>query len=188
MLWPIAIALASAIAVAVADQSPPARTGQILAFVACLVILEAQQAPVTQRWTWHIFNAMGDAEYLRGATPEGGAYDDLLAALPRDDAVAIWVQRPELVDYHDHRVFDLRGPRAARLRGSSKLAEVLSRTRAKWLLYEDDGAYDARAHASFGYRWLCPPHVAVCSDALERIVLERPTVSQRAGVRVIALR
>src|SRR5262249_22175758 len=111
----------------------------VLALCSIVVVSEGQSALKRNvGWAWRAWDLLFDVEYARHAAPEGGSYEQLLARVPHGDNVAVWVARPELLDYAQHRIVDLRTPRVARLRDSEKLAEVVSGAHAGWLLIEDD--------------------------------------------------
>lgn len=185
-MWPVAIASLGALAIALAHH-PSARTCFVAIVLATIVVHESFSGPLTTRWRWREFLRLADVEFVRHAAPEGGAYGSLLASIPAGDTVAVWVTRPELLDYTRHRIFDLRTPRIAPLRDSERFDQLLAATHARWLLVERDDAYFARVRASALYGLLCPRGTASCSDSLERLFLDRPSVAQSGDVRVIAL-
>jgi hypothetical protein len=123
------------------------------------------------RWVRRYADLLANIEYLRHAprTPEPDRYASLLARVPAGATVAVWVNRPETLDVARHRIVDLRGPRVARLRGTSGFAPFVAGTRAEYLLIEDDhltlahGAVDELAA-------LAQRHAVAASSAQIRLV------------------
>ena len=135
--WPIAVGGVMIVAIAAAHRREVPAIALVLSAFALLVIHDAQAATGrTTSWSWRTYDMMFDVEYARHAAPEGGGYDQLLAPVPRDETVAVWVGRPELLDYAAHRIVDLRTPRVART--GDRIGAVVTASRARWLLVEDD--------------------------------------------------
>jgi hypothetical protein len=140
LYWPLAIAGFLALAIAFAPRRELAPVALVLSLFACALVADAQAATARAKsWSWRAYDWMGDVEYARHSAPEGGAYDQILTRVPPGDTVAVWVSRPELLDYARHRLIDLRTPRVARWRESGdRLARLVEAAHAHWLLLEDD--------------------------------------------------
>lgn len=140
LYWPLAIAGFIALAISLAPRRELAGVAFVLALLACVIVGDAQAATGrTTSWSWRSYDWMADVEYARHTAREGGDYDRALEPVPSGETVAVWVARPELLDYARLRVIDLRTPRIARLRESGdRLARLVTASRARWLLVEDD--------------------------------------------------
>jgi hypothetical protein len=139
LYWPIAIAVfvAFAVAVAAAPKQELGSLALVVALFACVLVRDGQVASGYDRsWRFRVYELFADVAYARQASPEGGAYTRVLEPVPTGDVVAVWVARPELLDYGRVRVIDLRAPRAARDR--SALDRLVAASGARWLLLEDD--------------------------------------------------
>lgn len=198
-LWPVVIAALVVLVSTIAQRRALDLLALVLAILVCVVIVEARVATKrSQSWSRRYDDLMLEVEYARHAAPEGRGYETLLARVPAGASVAVWVSRPELLEYAHHRIIDLRTPRAARLRvhsweprSPSKLDRLVTASRAHWLLVEDDDAYMARADASWVYRLSCPleQHRSErCRDTLEAIADRGATVASSGNARLVELR
>jgi hypothetical protein len=161
---PLAIAAVAVLAIAAAPRRELPAIGLVISLVAVVFVHDAQAA--TGRltsWSWRAYDLLFDVEYARHAAPEGGDYERVLEHVPREDAIAVWVARPELLDYARHRIVDVRTPRAARDR--NRVAQLVVATHARWLLVEDD----------------VPP-------ALDTFAKQHQAVTDADGVRLVELR
>jgi len=164
LYWPLAIAAVTVLTIAAAPRRELPAIGLVLSLIAIVFVHDAQAA--TGRltsWSWRAYDLLFDVEYARHAAPEGGDYEHVLERVPHDEAIAVWVARPELLDYARHPIVDVRTPRAARDRG--RVAQLVTATHARWLLVEDD----------------VPP-------ALDALVKQHEVVSDATGVRLVDLR
>ncbi|MGE5184462.1 MAG: hypothetical protein ACM31C_20470 [Acidobacteriota bacterium] len=137
--WPLAVGGLVAVAIALAARREPPAIALVLSLLALVFVHQAQAATGRYTsWSWRAYDLGFDVEAARHALPEGGSYERLLAPVPRDAIVAVWVTRPELLDYAANRIVDLRTPRVAKLRDPDRFAELVSASHARWLLLEDD--------------------------------------------------
>lgn len=182
LLWPIAVAACVVLVIAVARRRELGRLASVLAALGCVLLYDGQTA-IHSAWSSRYYELLGDVEYARHFAPEGGAYDAVLAPARRGEIVAVWVARPELLDYAQHRIVDLRTPRVAPLRFTDRFARLVEASRARWLLVERD---DAVSERSWLDRLRCNAGQP-CSDELEALVLRHRLVAQRDGVRLVEL-
>jgi hypothetical protein len=197
LVWPLAITAGLIIAVAIARRSTLAAGGMI-ASIACMVLIhEGRESGGRQRWTRRYLELAANIEYVRHsgmAAPVTGGYAALLAGVPRDATVALWVTRPERLDYGAHRFVDLRTPRVAPLRVHrwdahvSKLEKILVAAGAEYLLLEVDDRTNERVLGGSLYRFMCVPYAPACADDLEVLALQHPIVAAGDGLRLIKLR
>jgi hypothetical protein len=160
----------------------------------CVFVYEGREAPGRLRWSRRLAAAATNIEALQ-RPPGAGAdpYASLLASVPPDAVVAVWVAAPERLDYAHHRIIDLRTPAGARLRvqrwepHASKLPPLLAQLSAAFLLIEGDDADVQRTQSNLLYRYLCRRPRALCADDLEAIALQHRTIAEQAGVRLIDL-
>jgi hypothetical protein len=134
---PLAIAAVAVLAIAAAPRRELPAIGLVISMLAVVFVHDAQAA--TGRltsWSWRAYDLLFDVEYARHAAPEGGDYERVLERVPSHEAIAVWVARPELLDYARHRIIDVRTPRAARDR--DRVGQLVEATHAHWLLVEDD--------------------------------------------------
>ncbi|MBA3454810.1 MAG: hypothetical protein H0T42_17110 [Deltaproteobacteria bacterium] len=175
----------------------------------CLVsLMRAQDETVRANWhnrfkKWltsaRLSNAVGQ---IAGAEP----YAKLLAEAPAGAAVLSWVDRPELIDYSTHEIYDLRVPRLAKnLRKfswaptGSPLLSYRASTGARYLLLQSDRLRDKRSRDSNFYSLWCwggrPDSVnspyahrpVECADALEQELLNHRVVRAIDNVYLIDL-
>jgi hypothetical protein len=116
----------------------------------------------------------------------------MFAAIPPGDIVAVWVSRPDTLDYARHRIIDLRTPRTAALRvsdpGDPRLARLLVATHARWLVLERDDSFLARSRATTLRAAVCSRPYPWCGDSLDALAASHRVAMQDAGVLVISLR
>ncbi len=137
LYWPLAIAAVTVLVIAAAPRRELPVIGIVLSLLTVVFVHDAQAASGRlTSWSWRAYDLLFDVEYARHAAPEGGDYEHVLERVPREDAIAVWVARPELLDYARHRVVDVRTPRAARDR--DRVAPLVDAVQARWLLVEDD--------------------------------------------------
>jgi hypothetical protein len=194
-LWPLAIAAALALAVEIARNRKVTTAALLVSLLAAVFIHEGRTASGRRRWVRRYLTLAENIEHLRTAreaAPVSGGYAPLLRDVPAGAVVAVWVARPERLDYAaPHRVIDLRTPRAAWIRRDHPFARgapldaLLAHVRADFLLLEDDGRTAARS-ARFGP--LCATVPAFCTDDLESLALRHRTVAAAGGIRLLDLR
>jgi hypothetical protein len=147
-LWPIALAYIAKLVVELArgDAAPPA-TAFVVALLAAVWIYDGRDTAGRARWSHRYSDLVFGIDYLHGVgdrAPAGGSYDRALAAIPDGATVAVWVARPEQLDYHAHAIVDLRTPRWAHLRkpddAHHELAALIAKTGADYLVVEHDDA------------------------------------------------
>jgi hypothetical protein len=197
LIWPLAITAGLIVAVAIARHSTAAPAAMIAAIACTVLIHEGRESGGRQRWTRRYLELAASIEYVRHSgieAPVAGGYADLLAGVPRDATVALWVTRPERLDYAAHRFVDLRTPRVAPLRvhrwdtHTSKLAQILEASGADYLLLETDDRTNERILGGSLYRFMCQPYAPACADDLEILALQNPIVAAGDGLRLIKLR
>jgi len=193
-LWILTIAAVVVLVVEVSRRRELDRLAFGVVIVLSLIVWEARSEPGRGRWSWRYYELMHDVEYTRHASTEGGAYAEVLATVPAGDRIAVWVTRPELLDYARYKVIDLRTPRAAKLRdpigSDSRLRRLVHASRARWLLFEVDEGYHNRRPGSRLHELLCPrgSREDWCTDALERIMRDHPVVASQHGIALFELR
>jgi len=167
----------------------------ITALVLGVFLQEGREAPGRLRWSRRLAAAATDIEALRRPPGDGAErYAELLASVPPDATVAVWVAEPERLDYARHRIIDLRTPAGARLREfrwaahASALAPLLAQLPAAFLLIEADDAHVQRVQTDLLYRFVCQTERPICADDLEAIALGRPIAAQRDRLRLVDLR
>lgn len=196
LVWPIAIA-AGLVAAIELSRALTLTTGALLgSLVAMLLVHEGREASGRARWTRRYLDLAANIEYVRHAgqrAPVAGGYAAVLRHAPAGATVALWVTRPERLDYARHHFVDLRTPRGARLRvhrwdtHTSRLAQLLAATHAQYLLLETDDRATERIHKSWLERFVCTTWTPACADDLEALALEHPVVASDRGVRLIDL-
>jgi hypothetical protein len=193
VLWAVAAAIVVVLIVEVARRSVLDRLAFALVMVMCLLTYEGRVSPGRIGWAWRYAEMMYDVEYTRHAAPVGGSYQSLLAQVPAGQRVAIWVTRPELIDYAARDVVDVRTPRVSRLREplakDRRFAKLLDASGARWLLFERDDAYYRAPPPSELALALCPRGSTShwCTDALEALVLEGRVAASDANVVLVEL-
>lgn len=147
LYWPLAIAAFIGLVTAVAAQHELGALALMLALLACVLVRDGQTATgADHSWRTRVFDLLTDVAYARDAAPEGGDYARVLEPVPAGDRVAVWVGRPELLDYARFQIIDLRAPRAAR--DTSAIGRLVTASDARWLLLEDEApaVLDTLAH------------------------------------------
>lgn len=195
MLWVLAISALVLLVVHVARRRVLDRRAFAIIVVLALFAWEGRAAPGRIGWSWRYYELMFDVEYARHAAMPGGEYNDMLRMVPRGDRVAVWLTRPERIDYAIHDIVDLRTPRFARLRVAGapdqRMARVIKATRARWLLVERDDARIARARGNLVLDVLCRDReeaVPPCADTLELAAAQYRAVATRGNLQLFALR
>ena len=197
LLWPLGIAAALAGAIHLA-RALTLTTAAMIASIAVLALIhEGREATGRTKWTRRYLELAQSIEYVRHSgtdAPVAGGYAALLAKVPRGATVALWVARPERLDYRTHRFVDLRTPRAARLRvhrfdaHTSQFAELVAATGADYLLLEEDLRGALRVREDWLERFVCGAWSPACADDLEAIALDHPIIATDRGVRLVKLR
>ena len=193
-LWPVVIACVVVVAIELVRGRKLAVAQLLLSLAIAVVVTEAQVATGRTRWTRRALDLVAHVEYTRHASeaPVSGGYAGLLRQVPAGARVAIWIARPERLAYGDHEIFDLRTPRAARLRvhrwgaHASRLARLVAAAGARYLLIEDDDRHLARL-ADADYRTACATRIAVCDDDLEALAARGRVVATAPGLRLVEL-
>ncbi len=192
-LWPLAIAAGLVLAVELARNRKVTTAALLVSLFAAVFIYEGRATSGRQRWTRRYLSFAESVEYLRSAratAPVGGGYAPLLRGVPAGAVVAVWVTRPERLDYGaPYRILDLRTPRAAWMRPigpypRGALQRLLAHAGADFLLVEADDRSLARTR----YRALCAEAPLWCTDDLEALALTRPALAEAGGVRLLDLR
>lgn len=194
-LWPLAIAAALALAIEIARNRKVTTAALLVSLLAAVFIHEGRTASGRRRWVRRYLTFAENIEHLRTsreAAPVSGGYAPLLRDVPAGAVVAVWVARPERLDYAaPHRIIDLRTPRAAWMRRDHPLARgapldaLLAHVRADFLLLEADDRTAARAAR---FRALCITVPAFCTDDLESLALRHLTLAESGGIRLLDLR
>lgn len=193
-LWPVGIACVLIVAIEVVRGKKLAVASLIVSLAIAVLVTEAQIATGRTRWTRRAIDLVSNIEYTRHASeaPIVGGYGKLLREVPPGATVAIWLARPERLDYARHRIIDLRTPRVARLRvhrwgvHRSRLAELVTAAGAQYLLLETDDRHLARL-ADADYRTACATRIAVCDDDLEALATRGRVIATAPGLRLVAL-
>jgi hypothetical protein len=112
----------------------------VISLTIAVLVTEAQVATGRTRWTRRAIDLAGNIEYTRHVddAPTIGGYAALLAQVPAGATIAIWIARPERLDYAHHQIIDLRTPRVAPLRGKAQLTDLATAARVQYLLVELD--------------------------------------------------
>jgi hypothetical protein len=135
LLWAVAMAGIVVAGAALSSRQALTRAAMIVALLACILVVDARSEPGRRAWAWRAYDQMFDVQYARHIAAQGGGYGALVARVPAGERLAVWVARPELLDYSRNEIVDLRSPRVARV---TRLDKVLAATRARWLLVEVD--------------------------------------------------
>ena len=188
-VWPIVVSAGLAIGLgALRTATLDVRAAAlVLSLVAAVLIYDGRDAPGRVRWARHATELASDVAYLRDAypaAPAGNSYASLLAQVPAGATVAVWVARPESLDYARHRIRDLRGPRTATHRTA-----LLRSLHAEYLLFEDDHLPAERARRDLFYRLVCPETSteSLCTDDLQLIAQRNPLVATEGSSRLVRL-
>lgn len=193
MTWPIAIAFMVAIAIELARSRWSGPAALITSLALCVLLLEGRDAPGRLRWSRRMTELVtGIGAVQRPPGPGAEPYGAVLAGAPRGSTVAVWVSEPERLDYARYRIYDLRTPAGARLRGigarrGPRLADVLSAVSASYLLLEADDARVPQVRRDVIVRLVCDAWPAGCTDELDDLARRHRVVAQRAGVQLIEL-
>jgi hypothetical protein len=195
LVWPIAIAFGITLVIELAQSRRSSAAAFITLLVLCVLLQEGREAPGRLRWSRRLAAMATNIEALQRPPGDGAApYAELLANVPPGATVALWVAKPERIDYARHRFVDLRTPAGARLREfrwaahTSRLAPLLAQLSAAFLLVEADDARVLRTQTDLLYRFACQTPRPICADDLEAIALDHRVIAERAGVRLIDLR
>jgi hypothetical protein len=198
LLWPIAIAGGLALVIAIARNPKLTTAALLVTLFAAVLLYEARTTAGRRRWTRRYFAFAENIEYVRHVrelAPVGGGYAPLLRDVPAGAVVAVWVTRPERLDYGAaYRIVDLRTPRAAWLRALRPYPHVpaverlLAHVRADFLLLEADDRGAARAARAARIPAACRGVPAWCIDDLEALALRRPLAAEAPGLRLSDLR
>jgi hypothetical protein len=195
LTWPIAIGFAIALVIELARSRAAGAAALVTALALCAVIYEGREAPGRLRWARRLATAASGIEYLqRPAGVADGVYAELLAKVPPDVIVAVWVSAPEQLDYASHRIIDLRVPVVARMRRHrsdsqrSQLEPLLAQLSAGFLLLEGDDLRLQRARNNLVYGAVCRTALAICADDLEVIAFDHRVVARRDNLELIELR
>jgi len=180
----------------------------VICLLICLFsVIRAQDATVRMNWHYRFKKWFLSARYA-SAVPRVAAvepYNLLLRELPEDAAVLSWVERPEVIDYAQRRVYDLRVPRLVNLRKFSwappgePLMLFRAMTGARYLLLQTDRLREKRELKSDLYELWCWPgrpdsqnspyfgRPVGCADPLEHEMLRHRIVRSIDNVHLIDL-
>lgn len=190
LLWPIVVSAGLAIGLgALRTETIDLRgAALVLSLLAAALIYDGRDIPGRVRWSRRYTELASGIEYLRHAYPAPAPtdpYGSLLAQVPADATVAVWVARPELLRYATHRFLDLRGPR-----GAARRSTVLRALAPDYLLFEDDHLPAERARRDLFYRLACPEGgtAAFCLDDLQSLAANHPVVATEGTVSLVRLR
>ena len=194
-VWPIAIAFVLLVVIRAA-RSEPKRQAIVLLVVtllACLFIDEGRETPGRLSWGRRSSDLFANIEHLRHVRFDGprDGYG-IIDLAPPGATVAVWVMRPEELDYSAHRIIDLRTPRLAHLRdqpgAKRELEALVTALHARYLLVEDDGARERRLLVDLIY-WLgCrDADRPACADAFDIIASDHRIVAHRDGLELVDL-
>jgi hypothetical protein len=191
LVWPIALAYLAKLVIDFARRERLGAASLIVALLGVGWIYEGRDTTGRARWSHRYTELLYGIEYLHrvgDAAPAGGSYASVLAAIPAGATVAVWVARPELLDYRVHRIVDLRTPRWAPARKSG-FARLVATTGADYLLVERDDASRERAEHDLIYRALCAAdrEGSLCGDELDAFVRERPILATDGLLRVVRI-
>lgn len=195
LAWPIAIAFAITLVIELARSRGAGPAALIAAVVMCVFVYEGREAPGRLRWSRRLADAATSIAYVQRPPGDAGErYDELLASVPPEATVAIWIAEPERLDYARHRIIDLRTPLGGRLRDfrwtahPSSVAPLLAQLSASFLLIEADDARVQRVQTDVLYRFVCRTEPPICADDLEAIALHHPVIARRDNIQLVDLR
>lgn len=195
-LWPIVTACVLIILVDVVRTASARVSALAMVLVAGGVLLgyEARLAHSHQRLLVHYDDLVMNIDYARSTQPRAATdpdYEKLLALVPRG-SVAVWVVRPERLDYSHHTLLDLRVPRLWRQRArpweperADGVVRVLRAAKLRYLLIEDDGAAQRYAEENPLARVLCDEQ---CLDPLARMLAGQRLLATSGATRLYELR
>lgn len=195
-VWPIVLALATLLLVELARRPRVQAAALVLSLAGLVYMNDGAEAAGRLRWFRRVSTSVANVEYLaRGANARrpGAPYDALLARVPEGATVAVWVARPELLDYSAHRIIDLRTPRTAALRrsrwpgGRSQLEELVKRVNATYLLIEADHELVRRTQLDPVQRTYCAIPREECADTLEVLAWHFRRVATDDGTMLLDL-
>lgn len=197
-LWPVIIAFAVLLVIELARARTLSTALMIFTLLVGAIILHGRTTSGRVKWARRVLDYSTHVGYLSAVgddAPISGGYARLLAQVPRDSTVAVWVTRPERLPYGNApRIVDLRTPRTAHLRRhrwelhASKLETVARTAGARYVLIERDDQRAARARANPLYRALCATPRAACADDLELLTVNHPVIAEADGVQLVQLR
>jgi hypothetical protein len=194
LVWPIVLGLVMVLVVDLSRREKLHTVGLIVSLLACVLIYEGRDTAGRLRWSRRISNLAFNVQYLTDATRADPSYAELLAQVPPDATVAVWVGRPELLDYTRHRIVDLRVPRVAKLRihrwvaHASRLDRLVGQVGAHYLLIDDDHELLARRQQDLVTRAFCATPRPGCADDLESVALAHAVIGTAGSARLIDLR
>lgn len=190
-LWPIFIA--TALVLVIEGTRSASALALVLATAAVLLGYDARFAHGHQRLRVHYGDLVTSLAYVRGAmTPPATDpdYERLLALAPQAP-LAVWVVRPERLDYKRHAIIDLRVPRISRERArpwqpekADGVIRVLRAAKLHYLLIEDDGAAQRYADENPVAAVMCGDH---CVDPLERMLSSQRLLGSAGATRLYEL-
>ena len=190
IIWPVVVSAGLAIGLgALRTQTLDLRgAALVLSLLAAALIYDGRDVSGRVRWSRRYTELTSGIEYLRHAYPASAAadpYAPLLAQVPSDASVAVWIARPELLPYATHRFLDLREPR-----GAARRAAVLRALAPDYLLVEDDHLPAERARRDLFFRLACPEGgtAVFCLDDLQSIAATHPVVATDGMVSLVRLR
>ena len=191
-VWVFAIAGVIVLAIELAGHGGAPLVALVLGMLVCVAVDDARTTRGRYAWHARYFELFENAEQLSNAAPTAGdGYAVLLSAVPAGERVAVWVQRPDTLDYAQHDLVDLRTPRGAQLRmadaADTHLDRLAAASRARWLLVEPDDSVKQRANGSTLYAVLCWHAFPWCADSLDALAFRHRVVAERDGVRLMAL-
>lgn len=189
LVWPILVSAGLAIGLQLLrDAQNLRKTALVLSLLATALIFDGRDVPGRARWARRYAELANGIEFLRHAYPTPGATDPYGALLARASAnarIAVWVARPELLDYASRRIYDLRTPR-----GALRRAAVLRALDPDYLLVEDDHLPAERARRDLWFRLACPEGASApyCLDDLQSLVSRGAVVATEGTVSLVRLR
>lgn len=195
-VWPLVAATMLILFVDAASREATHVSGLLLVLATAAVLFgyEARLAHSRDRITTRYGELVADLEFARSAHVREATdpdYRRLLALVP-GARVAIWVVRPEQIDYANHAIVDLRVPRLARRRARpwqpdnvDSIIKVLRAMRLRYLLVEDDGAAQRYPEENPVADALCGEH---CVDALARLLATQRLLGSAGATRLYELR
>jgi hypothetical protein len=191
--WVFAAAGMVVLAIELGVQRELPRVALVVAALACVLIDDGRLLAGRLGWSARYVALFEDAEYGRYASAvDDDGYASSFASIPHADTVAVWLARPETLDYAQHHIVDLRTPRSARLRvpgaDDRRFERLLTASHARWLVFEADDAFRDRARDSGLYALLCARDFPWCADSLEAVALHHRVVAEHDGVQVLDLR
>lgn len=189
-VWPILVAAGLSVGLRGLrrESGDPRALALVLSLIAAALIYDGRDVAGRARWVRRYADLASNIEYVRHAYPSNETSDPyavVLASAPAGATVAVWVARPERLDYRAHRILDLRTPRSA-----ARRTAILRTLRPEFLLVEDDHLPAERARRDLWFRLACLPSSmeAFCLDDFQTLVQTSREVAFDGRVRLVRLR